>query len=441
MNSQDSDIGHTSDLLFNWCYQSTGLGGALDVTSDQTKYVVIGAGLVGAATAWQLATSGHEVTIVDRGVPADRAGSSHGSARIFRYAYASELYTGLAVRARDLWTELEHKSGHQLIKPTGALDFGTRHDPVGLARVLEGSGVDHQLLSVAEASARWPGIAFDSRVLWQPGAGVIDSEGAVQSMVELACRAGASLRTDWEVTKLERTARGLLLTNHDGDRLGAHHVVLAVGAWLPHLLTMLPLPSSFTLAMPSIHVRQEQPYHFPYRDEATAWPSFIHKTEHAHIYSLQGGRDANFRGQKVAEFNGGKRLRSALEQDGKIDPVNRRRVVDYVERHLPGLDPDPYAETTCLFTSTATADFLIDRCNDITVVSACSGHGAKFAPLTGVLASGVATATSEAAGRSLVPNEFLVGWHPADTDQKAVTEDAYDRRDHRSIERDGVVIK
>ena len=67
------------------------------------------------------------------------------------------------------------------------------------------------------------------------------------------------------------------------------------------------------------------------------------------------------RGQKVAEYNGGGFLPSAAAQTGEVDPANRRRVVDYVRSYLPGLDPEPYAETTCLFTNTPNEDFIIDR--------------------------------------------------------------------------------
>ena len=54
------------------------------------------------------------------------------------------------------------------------------------------------------------------------------------------------------------------------------------------------------------------------------------------------------------------------------------------------LDPDPVGELTCLYTSTATEDFILDRQGPFVVCSACSGHGAKFAPLTGEIAADLA---------------------------------------------------
>ena len=62
---------------------------------NASRYVVVGAGLAGAATARSLARRGHEVTLVERTQPAARDGSSHGSARIFRYAYPDPFYARL----------------------------------------------------------------------------------------------------------------------------------------------------------------------------------------------------------------------------------------------------------------------------------------------------------------------------------------------------------
>jgi sarcosine oxidase len=372
-----------------------------------TKYVVVGAGLAGAATAWSLARRGHEVTVLERTRPAAPDGSSHGSARIFRYAYPSPFYSQLVVESRKKWEDVEARSGCRLITPTGALDFGPARDTRAIARVLEQVGVEHELLARDEAHNRWPGISFDTDVLWHPDAGVLDAESAVTAFLTLARAEGAQLLTDWPVTGVSATQSGYLLTSATGRRLTAERVVVAAGGWLPNLLAHLPLPSGFVSSLPSLAVRQEQVYHFPYREQLgegsmpahgpQPMPTFIHKSPWIQTYGLPGGRDAQFRGHKLAEFNGGKPLQSAADQDGVVDPVNRSRLVNYVRQYLPGLVPEPYAERTCLFTNTPTEDFLIDGSANITIVSPCSGHGAKFAPLIGEIAAGVATGDAPAA--------------------------------------------
>src|SRR2546423_5704665 len=86
--------------------------------SEITEVAVVGAGLMGAATAWALARRGVAVTLFEAREPGHRAGSSHGSARIFRWAYPDPLYVGLAGQARELWRELESAARAPLVPPT-----------------------------------------------------------------------------------------------------------------------------------------------------------------------------------------------------------------------------------------------------------------------------------------------------------------------------------
>jgi sarcosine oxidase len=364
-----------------------------------SSVLVIGAGLAGASAAWRLAQDGHEVTVLERSSPANEYGSSHGSARIFRYAYPESIYVDLVVEASRGWAELAREHGSPLITPTGAVDFGATRRPEALAAQLARAGVEHELLSAADASARWD-LAFDTPVLWHPGAGVLDAESSVIAMLGLARKLGALVRTDWPVARVEKTSTGYRAVRADGALAEAEQIVVAAGGWLPDLLGELSLPAGFLHGFPALEVRQEQAYHFPYRDLSDAWPTFIYKSSRIQVYGLPGGRDADWRGQKVAEYNGGKRIPSAAHHDRVLDGRNRRRVIEYVERFLPGLGQEPYAETTCLFTNTPTEDFVLDRVEGVTVLAPCSGHGAKFAPLIGEMAAALV------AGEDRVPALF-----------------------------------
>ena len=82
---------------------------------ESTRYLVVGAGLAGAATAWRLAQRGLPVTLVDRDVPASAQGSSHGSARILRFAYPELEYVRLVQAALPGWRELEAAHGAPLL--------------------------------------------------------------------------------------------------------------------------------------------------------------------------------------------------------------------------------------------------------------------------------------------------------------------------------------
>ena len=87
-------------------------------------------------------------------------------------------------------------------------------------------------------------------------------------------------------------------------------------------------------------------------------------------------------GVKLAEHHTGPQV-DADTRDGMVDPGSRERIVQFVERWMPGLVPVPATETTCLYTTTPTEDFVLDRVGPVVVASPCSGHGFKFAPLVG----------------------------------------------------------
>ncbi|WP_336714797.1 FAD-dependent oxidoreductase [Arthrobacter sp. USHLN218] len=373
------------------------------MSAEAFDYVVVGAGLAGAAAAWQLAARGHQVAVVERSVPANHAGSSHGSARIFRYAYPDAGYAAMVKESLAGWEELSELAGQPLITPTGCVDYGQEREPRALADVLAGAGIGHELLSAEEARGRWPQFAFDTEVLWHQGAGVIDAHETVHTIVRAAVGQGARLFQDWTLTTARRSGARYLLTNDRGEQVEAGHLVVAAGGWLPGLLGGLDLAPAFLASLPAFTVMQETAFHFPYREQpqqGTPWPTFIHKRPGIQTYGLPGGRDADFRGQKLAEFNGGKPIPDASAQDGLIDPAHRDRIIEYVKRYVPGLVPEPYAETTCLFTNTPNEDFVIDTADGVTVLSPCSGHGAKFAPLLGSLAADLAT------GSGGVPERF-----------------------------------
>jgi glycine/D-amino acid oxidase-like deaminating enzyme len=77
-----------------------------------------------------------------------------------------------------------------------------------------------------------------------------------------------------------------------------------------------------------------------------------------------------------------------------------------VRQWLPGLDPTPRNEATCLYTSTTSEDFVLDRIGPLVICSACSGYGAKFAPLVGELTADLALGSGGA-----VPDRFRLAAH------------------------------
>jgi monomeric sarcosine oxidase len=334
---------------------------------------VIGLGLAGSATALALTGRGRSVTAFEAFAPGHRRGSSHGHSRIFRRAYRDPFYVDLTGRSQELWRRLEEAAGEQLIAPTGGLDFGEAGRPALMAEVMTTAGVPVELLEPQAATARWPGLIFDGPVLFHPDAGVIEPERAVAAMTRLAAAGGAHLSYQDPVTEIEQDGDSVRLRTSSGS-WRAHRVVVAAGGWTAPLLSNL-------VELPPLTVTQEQVLFFrPYEPRTCrTWPTFINED-----YSMYGMLEGPL--VKVAEHHRGKET-TADTRDGILDPIARERVISYVRERMPGLEPVPQAELTCLYTTTKNQDFVIDRRGPIVICSACSGHGAKFAPLTGELAA------------------------------------------------------
>ncbi|WP_017622981.1 FAD-dependent oxidoreductase [Nocardiopsis chromatogenes] len=354
----------------------------MDAVPSHTGIAVIGAGLMGTATARALARRGHAVALFDRHAPGHRHGSSHGSARVVRRAYADTRHVRLTGRAMDLWRAAEDESGAALLRMTGGVDHGNA-DVDAIAAALETEDVPYESLTPAEAESRWPGARFEGRVLFHPEAGTVDSEAAMDAFTGLARRDGCTFHPDTPVLGISAEADHAVLTLPSGT-VRADRVVVAAGAWAPALLDgVVPLPR--------LTVTQQQVFHFPRRALAADAPTVIHHRDPL-TYSLAGGRDGGpGDGRKIAEFLDP--LGGPVTPDtrsGAVDPRARERVTEYVREWFPGLEPEPFNEATCLYTSTDDEEFILDRKGPVVVCSPCSGHGAKYAPLIGELTADLA---------------------------------------------------
>jgi glycine/D-amino acid oxidase-like deaminating enzyme len=372
------------------------------MSTPDAPVVVVGAGLAGSAAAWALSRRGVPVVVLDRFAAGHDRGSSHGSARIVRRAYGDALYTRLTGEAFELWRELELESGVSILRELGGLDFGARRDVPAVAEHLADCGVAHEVLPAGEAALRWPGMAFDSDVVFHPQAGTMDAAGAVGAFLAGASARGAVVRLATPAAAVS----GRRVSLDDGSVIDARCVVVAAGAWVEPLLAASP--DGRAVPLPELRVTQQQIFHFPRLDPtAVPWPSVIHEPDGHAVYHLAGGRDGGpGDDRKVGEHDAGGAT-TADGRDGAVDPVARARAVEYVQRYLPGLDPTPRSEATCLYTSTPSEDFVVDRIGDLVVVSPCSGHGAKFAPLTGEWVARLVEGAGE------VPDRFRLAAHAA----------------------------
>jgi sarcosine oxidase len=126
--------------------------------------VIVGAGVCGLATAYELSRRGEHAIVLERGEPF--AEQSAGLARIFRIAHRRPELCRLAIRARAGWQRWETDFGAgRLLGAEGHIAFSARDD---IAAAMENAGATFSWLDppkiatmVPFAAAPWESGVFD----------------------------------------------------------------------------------------------------------------------------------------------------------------------------------------------------------------------------------------------------------------------------------------
>jgi sarcosine oxidase len=334
---------------------------------EDVDVVVVGAGIAGAATARHLARASREVVLIEQFEIGHKRGSSHGSSRIFRFAYDDPMYVEMAKKSLPLWRELEAESGRELIVTTGGFD---RADDLGAhVRALEANRVEYELIDSAEATQRYPCIRFPSgeKVLFQADAGITRADDAVAAAADAAVANGAELRQRTAVHSIREHAGRALVETGDGD-LRAQVAVVTAGGWVNKLL------AASGIELPVEVTRQTIAYYAMADDLAS--PTVV-DWEAPPYFSLP----APGIGVKAGRHHAGPV--TDPDEPGVVGEDSVRLISKWVEQRYPEVDPEPISAETCIYTSTADESFIIERYGTVVVGSACSGHGFKFGPLTG----------------------------------------------------------
>src|ERR1700746_1347408 len=130
----------------------------------EVEFVIVGAGLLGLSTAWQLIRRGRDVLILERNRVGHAGCGSRGLCRIFRLGYDDPRYVQMAKQALPLWRELEADTGTGLFTNTGQLTFGPDLD--GLRDGLAAAGADFDFWSRTEVSRHFPEVAPPGRAVF-----------------------------------------------------------------------------------------------------------------------------------------------------------------------------------------------------------------------------------------------------------------------------------
>ena len=352
--------------------------------------VVVGVGTMGSAALYHLARRGRRVLGIEQFGVAHEHGSMHGETRIIRLAYHEHpAYVPLVRRAYELWRELDAT----LVHTVGLLDIGTADSWLitGGSRSCRDHDLALELLDAAELRSRFPEhVAPPDHVgLLQPDGGYVEAERAVRAHAQAAVASGAELRTGERVLGWVASNDGVEVRT-DAGSYSADRLVLAPGAWASTLFELrgdLFSPTRQVIAW------------FEAAAPSTA-PVFIAEEDGDAVF--YGITHAGRLKLGLMHHPGGSAGPDAVDRRAREEELTALR--EFAGRRLQGVSRLVDAQV-CLFTNTPDRHFVIDlhpEAENVVIVSACSGHGFKFAPAVGEIAADLAIE-----GDTRRPIEFL----------------------------------
>ncbi|MGW7547427.1 NAD(P)/FAD-dependent oxidoreductase [Streptomyces sp. NPDC054770] len=251
--------------------------GEADTPPSGADAVVVGAGVIGAAVALELARTGRRVVVVDKSGGVGH-GSTSASSAIIRFNYSTWDGVATAWESRHCWGRwAEHLGtvrgpGLAAFRRTGAVLLDAPGSGTSeVVALFERAGVPHERWDAATLRSRIPGIdagrygpprsllddAFFSGpegelgALFTPDAGFVDDpQLAAQNLADAAARLGASFlfhRTVVGVLRREDRVAGIRLA--DGTAITAPVVVNAAGPWSGALNRLAGVGAEFTVGV------------------------------------------------------------------------------------------------------------------------------------------------------------------------------------------------
>lgn len=347
---------------------------------------IVGAGIMGLATACELARDGALVSLLDQSPIPNPQAASFDHSKVFRFAYPDRLYVKMAVDALERWHELEAETGARLLTHTGALLLA-RHRPsfeTECYEALGAEGVEAEMLESSEVAERFPqfNTAAFAFGVYDPSGAISHAETAVRALLELARRRGVDIVERERVVEVRNAAEsGVLILTESGTAISCKRAMIASGPWTRKLLPLLADKLTTT--------RQEIVYFEPRASssnfEPNAFPIFLELESGFYGFPIhQHGSMKIANHHKGAEADAG-------SKDYRVSEQSIEECRDFFAEFIPGLADARVTETrVCIYNNTPDDDFIVDwhpQLEGVLIATGFSGHGFKFGPTIGRIAA------------------------------------------------------
>jgi glycine/D-amino acid oxidase-like deaminating enzyme len=231
--------------------------------SDSFDVVIVGGGIMGCATAMEVARRGMSVAVVEKG--ALGSGSTGRSSAIVRQHYSNETTARMALFGTRTFQDFDDRVGGECgFVGSGFLVLVSREDEEGLRANVElqrGVGIETELLDAEALLEALPGLGAADLVAaaWEAGSGYADPHLATTGFADAARRSGAAFFLGREVTGVRFDGEWVAGVDTDAGLLHAGAVVNCAGPWGARVAEMagLDVPVAPCRAQVSVFGRPE----------------------------------------------------------------------------------------------------------------------------------------------------------------------------------------
>jgi monomeric sarcosine oxidase len=382
-------------------------------------HIVIGAGVIGTATAYWLARSGaQDVLVLEQFELGHGKGASEDHSRIIRHAYHNTTYTALTHAMFEHWSELEAEAGLRLVLKTGGLDLavqGTSGEAeLGNYRAsLAPINVQYEDLTATDIRRRWPQWQVEDDVvgMFQEDGGILDIRTACAAQIAGARARGVEFSPHTTVLDLASSEDRVTVTTDRGV-FTAGNVVVCVASWIEKLMPSLGLGWNMSLT-------QEQVSYFAtpnVRDFAPdRFPMWIWHGDDNVFYGFPIYGEVAV---KISRDVSGRFITSdERSYEPRAEETETYRA--FLEKRLPRAVGPELVSKTCVYDLPPDRDFILDRVpgHPRITVAIGAGHAAKFGNLIGHILSDLTLQD-----KTGFPIEAFRADRPALTDPSFVTQ-------------------
>jgi sarcosine oxidase subunit beta len=226
-------------------------------------FIVIGGGITGTSTAYQLALRGYRVVLLEKRHLA--AGGTGRTGGIIRQHYSNEVTARMALRSLHVWRDFANVVGGEAgWVHTGALVVVAPDDLDGLkanVTMQQRVGIQTEVLDANAVREIAPYLHLDDvgGAAYEPDAGYADGSLAANAYAQRARDLGAVIRQGVEVTGIVTQANRVTGVQTAEGVFSAPVVINAAGAWGARLASTVGYTTAVDASRHQIAVFQRPP--------------------------------------------------------------------------------------------------------------------------------------------------------------------------------------